>query len=196
MGATRTLLATRKGRNRKTARPGRFVVPVAAVLVVALSAAPALAVRIEDITRLKGDRENKLIGLGLVVGLPGTGDGDDFVPAIRSLHQLLWRLGYEARSARELEDSENVAVVSVSATLPPFAREGDKIDVKRVPSKAEVMVAVDADYRKAIKAGRGKRCVLVGRGLPRGRVKEIAAAVDGGEVEKLPKILADELNKK
>ncbi len=74
--------------------------------------------------------------------------------------------------------------------------EGDKIDVKRVPSKAEVMVAVDADYRKAIKAGRGKRCVLVGRGLPRGRVKEIAAAVDGGEVEKLPKILADELNKK
>jgi len=107
----------------------RFRVLAGMAVVVALLSAPALAVRIEDITRLKGDRENKLIGLGLVVGLPGTGDGDDFLPAIRSLHQLLWRLGYEARSIRELEDAENVAVVSVSATLPPFAREGDKIDV-------------------------------------------------------------------
>ena len=98
-------------------------------VVVALLGARALAVRIEDIARLKGDRENKLIGLGLVVGLPGTGDGSDFLPAIRSLQQLLWRLGYEARSTAELEDSENVAVVSVSATLPPFSREGDKIDV-------------------------------------------------------------------
>ena len=98
------------------------------IAAAAMVSTPALAVRIEDITRLKGDRENKLIGLGLVVGLPGTGDGDDFIPAIRSLQRLLWRLGYEARATFELQDAENVAVVSVSATLPPFAREGDKID--------------------------------------------------------------------
>jgi flagellar P-ring protein precursor FlgI len=94
-----------------------------------LTTAPAFATRIEDLTRLAGDRENKLIGLGLVVGLPGTGDGKDFVPAIRSLQQLMLRLGYEAVSPAELKDTVNVAVVTVSATLPAFAREGDKLDV-------------------------------------------------------------------
>jgi len=110
--------------------PARAAARTAVILLaVGALATPAWGVRIEDITRLKGDRENKLIGLGLVVGLPGTGDGDDFIPAIRALQQLLWRLGYESRSTSELEDSENVALVTVSVTLPSFAREGDKLDV-------------------------------------------------------------------
>ena len=99
------------------------------VLLVAAAATPALAVRVEDITRLKGDRDNKLIGLGLVAGLAGTGDGKDFVPAIRSLQQLMLRLGYEALSTAELVNSEDVAIVTLSVTLPAFAREGDKLDV-------------------------------------------------------------------
>ena len=90
---------------------------------------PAAAVsRIKDIADFEGVRENQLVGYGIVVGLNGT--GDDLESAVftrESLIGMLERLGVNARD-EDLE-TDNVAAVMVTATLPPFARQGAEIDV-------------------------------------------------------------------
>jgi flagellar P-ring protein precursor FlgI len=99
------------------------------ILIVLLLATPAQAVRIADITRISGQRSNILTGLGLVVGLKGTGDGGDFMPAMRPLASLLGNFSDPA-SIAELNNVSNVAVVSLAATVPANGvRDGDKIDV-------------------------------------------------------------------
>ena len=83
--------------------------------------------RIKDIAKVQGVRSNQLMGYGLVVGLPGTGDSDDTWQMIQTTVSLLKNFGITINAA-EL-DTENVAAVMVTATLPPFVREGDTIDV-------------------------------------------------------------------
>ena len=83
--------------------------------------------RIKDIAKVQGVRSNQLMGYGLVVGLPGTGDSDDTRQMIQSTVSLLRSFGITVQAA-DL-DSDNVAAVMVTATLPPFVREGDTIDV-------------------------------------------------------------------
>ncbi|MDJ0607572.1 MAG: flagellar basal body P-ring protein FlgI [Kiloniellales bacterium] len=94
-----------------------------------LGASPAAAqVRIKDIADFEGVRSNHLVGYGLVVGLDGT--GDDLESAVftrESLIGMLERLGVSARDD-DLE-TDNVAAVMVTADLPPFARQGRRIDV-------------------------------------------------------------------
>jgi flagellar P-ring protein precursor FlgI len=89
----------------------------------------ASAVKVGDITRLSGERSNVLTGLGLVVGLRGTGDGGDFAPAIRPLAAMLGKFNDRA-DVRELANVGNVALVNVTAVVPPrTVRNGDKLDV-------------------------------------------------------------------
>lgn len=84
--------------------------------------------RIKDIVSVEGVRENMLIGYGLVVGLNGTGDSlDSAIFTRESLVGMLERLGVNARDTNL--DSDNVAAVMVTATLPAFARQGTRIDV-------------------------------------------------------------------
>ncbi|MBR0103788.1 MAG: flagellar basal body P-ring protein FlgI [Selenomonadaceae bacterium] len=89
--------------------------------------AEASVTRIKDIAKIQGVRSNQLMGYGLVVGLPGTGDSDDTWQMIQSTVSLLRNFGITVNPA-DL-DSDNVAAVMVTATLPPFVREGDTIDV-------------------------------------------------------------------
>jgi flagellar P-ring protein precursor FlgI len=93
--------------------------------------AEAWAVRVADICRVKGQEENTLHGLGLVVGLKGTGDGGEFAPTIRALGNALQRMGNPLGKAgvTELKSAKNVALVMVSATVPAGgARQGDRLD--------------------------------------------------------------------
>lgn len=86
-------------------------------------------VRIKDIVSFEGIRENQLVGYGIVVGLPGTGDKIDSNPYTKeSLIGMLERLGVNIRDAATI-GSNNVAAVMVTATLVPFSRQGNKIDV-------------------------------------------------------------------
>ena len=89
--------------------------------------AESAVTRIKDIAKVQGVRNNQLFGYGLVVGLPGTGDSDDTWQMIQSTVSLLKNFGITINAA-EL-DTDNVAAVMVTATLPPFVREGDTIDV-------------------------------------------------------------------
>ncbi|WP_428938120.1 flagellar basal body P-ring protein FlgI [Fontivita pretiosa] len=92
-------------------------------------ASRASAVKVADITRIDGQRTNVLTGFGLVYGLKGTGDGGDFLPAIRPLAAMLSKFADSATIA-ELNDVKNVAVVSLTATVPSNGvRDGDRIDV-------------------------------------------------------------------
>src|SRR5882762_219256 len=102
---------------------------IAFITILLAFASAASAVKVGDITRLSGERSNVLTGLGLVVGLRGTGDGGDFAPAIRPLAAMLGKFNDRAE-LRELGNVANVALVSVTAVLPPrTVRNGDKIDV-------------------------------------------------------------------
>ena len=92
-------------------------------------AAPALGVKVADITRIDGQRSNVLTGLGLVYGLKGTGDGGDFMPAIKPLVSML-RNFKDPATVAELSKVQNVAVVSLIAHIPKNGvRQGDKLDV-------------------------------------------------------------------
>lgn len=82
--------------------------------------------RLKDLVTVKGVRDNPIIGYGLVIGLNGTGDGGGEITN-GSLKKMYQRLGLETTNDIS---SKNVAAVVITANLPPFARIGQKIDVK------------------------------------------------------------------
>ena len=105
----------------------RKILPILCILI--LTALPARAVKIADITRIKGQQTNTLTGIGLVTGLQGTGDGGDYLPAIRPLAAMLGGFANET-DVKELTDVKNIALVGLSATLPKDgAHVGDTIDI-------------------------------------------------------------------
>jgi len=107
----------------------RRVTICAALIVMTLLTRPAMAVKIADITRLDGQRTNTLTGMGLVFGLKGTGDGGTFGPAIKPLASMLAKYS-NASDVKQLASVNNVAIVSIIATVPASGvRNGDKIDV-------------------------------------------------------------------
>jgi flagellar P-ring protein precursor FlgI len=101
---------------------------LASALVCAALAAPAAyGSRIKDLCAVQGAQENALTGVGLVVGLAGTGDGNE--DALRRQQRLLERLEIDVDQVAGLK-SDNIAVVVVDAMYPPFAKQGTRIDVR------------------------------------------------------------------
>lgn len=97
-----------------------------AIVLAALLISPASQkVRIGDVTDVVGVRDNQLYGVGIVVGLNGTGDQSQVTKQLLANLLATQRINVDARSIQ----AKNVAAVTVTATLPPFAREGTKIDV-------------------------------------------------------------------
>ena len=85
-------------------------------------------VRLKDLVEFDGVRGNDLIGYGLVVGLNGTGDGLRNAPFTEEImSNILERLGVNVTG--EQFRPKNVAAVIVTASLPPFARSGSRIDI-------------------------------------------------------------------
>jgi flagellar P-ring protein precursor FlgI len=103
----------------------------ATVVLLATNVVPAAAQsRIKDIVNVEGVRDNLLVGYGLVVGLNGTGDSLQSAPFTQqSLIGMLERLGVNTRDEIDSLKTDNVAAVMVTATLPPFSRQGSRIDV-------------------------------------------------------------------
>jgi flagellar P-ring protein precursor FlgI len=108
---------------------GRGFVAFVAVLVAALVAGRAWAddVRIRDMGRFLGWRDNALVGYGIVTGLAGSGDSPRNEVTRQALKNVLSRLG--ANVTPDEVQSRNVAAVIITATLPPVANVGDHIDV-------------------------------------------------------------------
>lgn len=117
--------------NRAPSRAARaaLVALVAFVLATVLVAPAARADRVRDLAQVAGVRDNQLVGYGIVTGLAGTGDDISAPFAQQSVVSLLGRLGTQADSAKQLS-LKNVAAVIVTATIPPFAKTGTKLDIQ------------------------------------------------------------------
>ena len=89
--------------------------------------AESAVTRIKDIAKVQGVRSNQLMGYGIVVGLQGTGDSDKIQHMINSTVSMLRTYGITVDTSNW--KTNNIAAVMVTATLPPFVREGDTIDV-------------------------------------------------------------------
>ncbi len=86
--------------------------------------------RVGDVTHLQGQGTNVIIGIGLVTGLNGTGDGGKYRPALEQMRVYLERFGTSVDSLDELAAAKNVAIVSVEVTIPEHgAREGEMLNV-------------------------------------------------------------------
>ncbi|MEO5659913.1 MAG: flagellar basal body P-ring protein FlgI [Polaromonas sp.] len=99
------------------------------LLASVLTALPAQAERLKDLASIQGVRDNPLIGYGLMVGLDGSGDQTMQTPfTTQSLNNMLGQLGITVPPGTNMQ-LKNVAAVMVTATLPPFARPGQNIDI-------------------------------------------------------------------
>ncbi len=109
------------------------------VTMLMAMATPARADRVKDLAQVAAVRTNQLIGYGLVVGLQGTGDGQDISFTVQSLKAMLARMGVSIdQPISDFEvlagaggrlDLRNAAAVMVTAELPAFAKPGQKIDI-------------------------------------------------------------------
>ncbi len=115
-----------------TKRIGTLIIIIFALLISVGSSVAVAAVaetattRIKDIARLQGVRNNQLSGMGLVVGLNGTGDSSKANAEVVASTLAKW--GVQV-SASELK-VKNMAVVAITANFPPYLHQGDTIDVQ------------------------------------------------------------------
>ena len=117
-------------RDRQKMRDRKKSIITLTLAALFIMASTAQAVQVQDLIRLKGAESNKLVGMGIVIGLKGTGDGGKFAPSVRSLASTVQNLIDPTVIAAELKDAKNVALVAISVNLPASGvREGDKVDV-------------------------------------------------------------------
>jgi flagellar P-ring protein precursor FlgI len=114
-------------RRRNTrARMARLFVALALAVPHVVSA----QTRIKDVADVEGVRDNQLVGYGIVAGLNNTGDQLLNAPFTReSLVSMLERLGVNTRDEAATLNTKDVAAVMVTATMPPFIKPGERIDV-------------------------------------------------------------------
>jgi len=100
------------------------------MLLLSMSTTVAQGERIKNLVDIEGVRSNALIGYGLVVGLNATGDSSNSSPfTINSITAMLERYGINVRSKLSSMKPKNIAAVMVTASLPPFAKPGQRLDV-------------------------------------------------------------------
>ncbi|MFO0944310.1 MAG: flagellar basal body P-ring protein FlgI, partial [Pirellulales bacterium] len=130
------------------------------------------SIRLADLCRVKGQEENRLQGLGLVMGLKGTGD-NKLLPMTRQLASMVQKMGGSIAAdkqgvpvAKELEAATNVALVMVTATIPATgAQQGDLLDC-----------SVDAILAKSLQGGRLVLAYMLG---PRADVPTVYGIASG-----------------
>ncbi len=113
--------------------PSHRMILVSLLLALGITAPGARAAEekvhtahLKDVTSVEGIRDNPLMGYGLVAGLNGTGDRQQTIFSTQTLANMLQRMGVTVSPATMLV--HNIAAVFVTATLPPFARPGMRID--------------------------------------------------------------------
>lgn len=105
----------------------KIITSVLLLAVFLATASTSHAIRIKDLASFEGVRDNQLIGYGLVVGLSGSGDSDQVKIQTQTVVNMLERMGITT-SINDIK-IKNVAAVMVTANLPPFAKQGNRLDV-------------------------------------------------------------------
>ena len=149
----------------------RWIIAVSLLAALGTPEATRAQLKLRDICRVKGQEQNTLHGMGLVVGLKGTGDGD-VLPTSRALATMMKLMGNPLtagpltdKSLEELKAAKNVALVFVTATIPSAGgRQGDGIDCE-----------VSAISAQSLKGGRLLLTPLLGPRPGNNRVYALAA---------------------
>ncbi|MCG8335721.1 MAG: flagellar basal body P-ring protein FlgI [Proteobacteria bacterium] len=97
------------------------------IIIIFLLTVSAQAVRVKDLASIRGMRDNQLTGFGIVVGLNGTGDSRESLMSRKPLRNALERMAISI-TPNEIK-GRAIAGVMVTATLPAFAKQGQKLDV-------------------------------------------------------------------
>lgn len=149
----------------------------------------AQEVRLKDLTQIRGVRNNQIYGLGLVIGLSGSGDSKKSLATNRAAANMLSRLGMQMKEDEIVPGT--MAVVMVTADLPPFSRNGSKINVKvstvgdaKSLAGGNLMVAplraADSQIYAVAQGG-----IVIGKAAGSGvQVQTVAVIPDGGVVER------------
>jgi flagellar P-ring protein precursor FlgI len=117
-------------RGRLSPRRGEGAGLIALLIALLVFAPNARADKIRDLVQVAGVRSNQLVGYGLVVGLDGTGDQTTQAPfTTQSLENMLKQFGVSIPSTGIQPQLKDVAAVTITADLPPFAKPGQSIDV-------------------------------------------------------------------
>jgi flagellar P-ring protein precursor FlgI len=103
-----------------------FRILSAATVLLGLCLPIAKADRLKDLTSIAGVRANQLVGYGIVVGLPGSGDGNSPL-TLQSMQAMISQFGVTTNSTTSL-NGKNSAAVIITAELPAFAKPGQRID--------------------------------------------------------------------
>ena len=158
-------------------------------LVVMSSHLFGAPVRIKDAASIRGVRSNQLVGYGLVVGLQGTGDSSASLTTNSAVTNMVKNLGLEV--AGPLQANGSMAGVIITAELPPFARSGEKIDVKISTIGEAKSLAGGTLLLSPLKSGDGQvygfaqGAVVVGQADGKGaRVLTVAQVPGGGVIER------------
>jgi flagellar P-ring protein FlgI len=106
--------------------PATFLCILALLGTAALHAAEG-GVRLKDLSRMKDERQNMLVGYGVVTGLAGTGDNPGSRLTNQTVSNVLENMGIDI--PQDALRSRNVAAVMVTASLPRYAQSGDLLDV-------------------------------------------------------------------
>ena len=116
-----------KGKGKKLINAKKIITLALLISFMGLLPADAIEtkVRIMDIAHISGVRENQVVGYGIVAGLPGTGDNSRSTQITNKM--LLRNLGTVIEQENYIQKGDSAAVI-VTATIPPFAKNGDKID--------------------------------------------------------------------
>jgi len=101
---------------------------IALTLLILLLPLEVFSARLKDLMEVEGVRGNYLVGYGVVVGLKGTGDGDQTKFTVQSVVNMLEKFG--VRVPKEQVKLKNAAAVMVTAYLPPNVKPGQRIDVQ------------------------------------------------------------------
>ncbi len=157
------------------------------VLISGVTSRTAVTVKVRDLVYIDGFRENQVLGFGIVVGLPGTGDTKS-VLTDSSLKNVLKNLGLNSDDAMP---SKNTAAVLLTAKLPPFARIGDRVEImvssvgnaKSLEGGILVQSPLRAADDKIYIVAQGP-LTMSKAGKNSSGVKTVATVVNGGLVER------------
>jgi len=149
----------------------------------------AAPVRIKDAASIRGVRSNQLVGFGLVVGLQASGDSPSSLTTNSAVTNMVKNLGLEVSGP--LQANGSMAGVIITGELPPFARSGEKLDVKISTIGDAKSLAGGTLLLSPLKSGDGQvyafaqGAVVVGQADGRGsRVLTVAQVPSGGVVER------------
>jgi flagellar P-ring protein FlgI len=106
---------------------GALLIALLVHAALAPAAEPDEGVRLKELARPISENTDALVGYGIVTGLAGTGDSTRNAATLQSVHNMLLRFGVNVPADKVR--TRNSAAVMVTATLPPYAQPGDKLDI-------------------------------------------------------------------